>query len=169
MAEGPETDRPDELEARSVDSVEEAGSPGQPNETSTKAELVSAFESHSGPLPNRQWFEAIESLYPGTTEIIAKDYADEREHQRRLQAEALKIDEGSLKAFSDYQLLRLRIVGLLAGFLALAGLALIVFDKPIYGFVLLVAEIAGVVLAFFGRRQQIDNGAESAESIDSPI
>lgn len=81
----------------------------------------------------------------------------------------MTIDKASLKAFSDYQLLRLRIVGFLAAFLALAGLALIVFDKPIYGFVLLVAEIAGVVLAFFGRRQQADNGAEDTESIDSPI
>jgi hypothetical protein len=48
-------------------------------------------------------------------------------------------------------------------------LALIVFDKPIYGFVLLVAEIAGVVLAFFGRRRELDDGAETAESIDGPI
>ncbi len=165
MAEEPEIDRTDELEPRSVDSLEEADDPGQPNETSTKAELVAAFESHSGPLPNRQWFEAIETLYPGTTEIIVKDYADERDHQRRMQEEALTIDNASLKAFSDYQLLRLRIVGFLAAFLALAGLALIVFDKPIYGFVLLVA---GVVLAFFGRRQQVDNGAEDTESIDSP-
>lgn len=86
-----------------------------------------------------------------------------------MQEEALRIDKASLKAFSDYQLLRLGIVGFLAAFLALASLALIVFDKPIYGFVLLVAEIGGVVLAFFGRRQQADNGAEDTESIDSPI
>jgi uncharacterized membrane protein len=169
LAEEPEIDRPDELEARPVDSLEEAPNPGQPNETSTKAELVAAFESHSGPLPNRQWFEAIESLHPGTTEMIIKDYADEREHQRQMQREALRVDEGSLNAFSDYQLLRLKIVGFLAAFFALSGLALIIFDKPIYGFVLLVAEIAGVVLAFFGRRRQLDDDAEDAESIDDPI
>jgi hypothetical protein len=170
LADEPENDGPGRLEARPADSsVAHSAEPGQLSEAPSEAELVAAFESHSGPLPNRHWFEAIERLHPGATEMIVKDYTDEREHQRQMQKEALRVDEGSLAAFSDYQLLRLKIVGTLAAFFALSGLALIVFDKPIYGFVLLVAEIGGVVLAFFGRRRKLDDGVENAESIDGPV
>jgi hypothetical protein len=135
----------------------------------SEAELVAAFESHSGPLPNRQWFEAIERLHPGATGMIIKDYTDERQHQRAMQMEALRVDQGSLDAFSRYQLLRLKIVGALAAFFAISGLALILFDKPIYGFVLLIGEIAAVVLAFFGRRRKADDGPDSGESETGPI
>lgn len=51
----------------------------------------------------------------------------------------------------------------MAGFLALAGVALIFFDKPVYGFVLLAAEIAAIVAAFFGRRRFDDEHQEESQ------
>jgi hypothetical protein len=158
-----------ELEARFPDSVGEV-EPGQlEGLPESEAEFVAAFESHSGPLPNRQWFEAVERIHPGATAMIIKDYTDERAHQRQMQMEALRVDEGSLGAFARYQLVRLGIVGALAALFALSGFALIVFDKPIYGFVLLVGEIAAVALAFFGRRRDADDGTEGEGLEAGPI
>lgn len=170
MADEPESNDAGELEAQPPDSVDEVIGPDQlEGSPQSKAELIAAFESHSGPLPNRHWFEAIERLQPGTTAMIVKDYTDEREHQRQMQKEALRVDEASLDAFAGYQLVRLKIVGALAAFIALSGLALIVFDKPIYGFVLLIGEIAGVVLAFFSRRRNAEEGSEDGDSETGPI
>jgi hypothetical protein len=124
--------------------------------------------SHSGPLPGIPWFEAVERLAPGSAEKIVDDFTEERKHQRALQKEALIIDARNLDAFSTYQRLRLVIVGLLAGFIAIAGVALILLDKEVYGLVLLVGEIAGMVLAFFGRRKSVEEGADS-EDIEGPL
>lgn len=124
--------------------------------------------SHSGPLPGIPWFEAVERLAPGSTEKIVDDFTEQRVHQRALQREALQIDAKNLDAFSGYQYLRLVIVGLLAGFIAIAGVALILLDKEIYGLVLLVGEIAAMVLAFFGRRQSVEDGADS-EGVEGPL
>jgi hypothetical protein len=124
--------------------------------------------SHSGPLPGVPWFETVERLAPGSTEKIIDDFTEQRKHQRELQREALRIDAKNLDAFSGYQHLRLVIVGLLAGFIAVAGVVLILLDKEVYGLVLLVGEIAAMVLAFFGRRRSIEDGADF-EGVDGPI
>jgi len=149
LPEEPDSQEIDALDAEEVDGVVDPGGPEE-------AELIAAFEAHSGPLPNAQWFGALEQIQPGVTDAIVRDYTDERSHQRTMQKEALRIDESSLNQFSRYQLARLLIAGGLAAFLAIAGVALIFFDQPIAGFVLLVAEIAGLVLAFFGRQQTVD-------------
>jgi hypothetical protein len=135
----------------------------------TDHELVAAYEAHSGPLPNRQWFAGVERLHQGATAEIIKDYTDERQHQRVMQQKALEVDQSSLDAFAAYQLTRLRIVGSLAALIAIAGVALIFADKPLAGFVLLIGEIAGMVLAFFGRRKEVDDGAEDPDSEIGPI
>ena len=153
-----EPDSPQEIDplAEEVDGIIDA-------DEQSEAELVAAWEAHSGPLPNARWFEALEQIQPGVTEAIVRDYTEEREHQRRMQAEALRIDEQSLGQFSRYQFARLLIAGGIAAFLAIAGVALIFFHEPIAGFILLVAEITGLVLAFLGRRRDIDDGADEDE------
>jgi hypothetical protein len=140
--------------------------PGPAAEEGLTAEYMEY--THSGPLPGIPWFEAVERLAPGSTEKIVDDFAEQRKHQRVLQKEALQIDAKNLDAFSGYQHLRLVIVGLLAGFIAVAGVALILLDKEIYGLVLLVGEIAAMVLAFFGSRQNVENGADS-EEVEGPL
>jgi hypothetical protein len=107
-------------------------------------------------------------LPPGSAEKIIDDFTEQQKHQRKMQREALQIDAENLAAFSGYQHLRLVIVGLLAGFIAIAGVALILLDKEVYGLVLLVGEIAAMILAFFGRRQSIEDGADS-ESVERPV
>jgi hypothetical protein len=132
-------------------------------EISSEAEFVAAaFEAHSGPMPSQRWLEAAEKLHPGATKIILEDFQAERDHQRDIQVKSLQLDQENLKEFSGYQRLRLLIVGGLAGFLAVAGVALIFSGKPVSGFVLLASEIAAIVAAFFGSRRldstSIDEG-----------
>jgi hypothetical protein len=35
---------------------------------------------HSGPLPDEQWFQAVEPLHRGATEMLLTDYRNQREH-----------------------------------------------------------------------------------------
>lgn len=104
-------------------------------------------------MPSQRWLEATETLYPGATKIILSDYQEERVHQRNMQVKSFQLDQENLKYFVSYQRLRLLIVGGLAAFVAVAGVALIFADKPVSGFVLLAGEIAAIVAAFFGRRR----------------
>jgi hypothetical protein len=123
-------------------------------EISSETEFVAAaFEAHSGPMPSQRWLEAAEKLHPGATKIILDDFQAERVHQRDIQTKSLQLDQENLREFSGYQRLRLIIVGGLAGFLAVAGVALIASGKPVSGFVLLAGEIAAIVAAFFGSRR----------------
>jgi hypothetical protein len=173
LAPGEATPGSEELERRVREEIEaekaidgEEVAPDADSEGGLSAEYMEY--SHSGPLPGIPWFEAVERLAPGSTEKIVDDFTEQRKHQRALQDEALRIDAKNLDAFSAYQHLRLVIVGLLAGFIAIAGVALILLDKEMYGLVLLVGEIAAMVLAFFGRRQSAEQGAES-DRVEGPL
>jgi hypothetical protein len=89
--------------------------------------------------------------------MVLQDFTDERRHQRQLQSKALDLDAVVVKDFTRYQMARLVIAGGLALFVAAAGIALIFFDKGVYGFVLLIAELAGLVGVFlYGRGSDAD-------------
>jgi hypothetical protein len=145
---------PDEAADLTVPEVEELAAPqaSPVRPIPSDPEFVTAYEQHSGPMPGHRWLEKVEALHPGATELMLNDFAEERQHQRMLQAKAVELDDRNLQAFSEYQTLRLKIAGAVAVFFAVAGLALIFFNKPIQGFVLLVSEIAVLVLALYGRR-----------------
>lgn len=90
----------------------------------------------------------MEAIQPGATEIILRDFTEERQHQRRMQERAFRLDKEVFSEFSSYQKTRLWIAGSLALFLAAGGLALILLDKEVYGFILLIAEIASLAAVF---------------------
>lgn len=110
--------------------------------------FATRYKAHSGPLPDQEWFSGLEAIHPGATEIILRDFTEERQHQRRMQEQAFGLDSKVFSEFSRYQRTRLWIAGGLALFLAISGLTLILLDKAVYGFVLLVAEITGLVGVF---------------------
>jgi hypothetical protein len=123
------------------------------NQPESEAEVQSGvfaahYKAHSGPLPAQEWFAGLEAIHPGATEIILRDFTEERQHQRRMQERAFGLDSDVFSEFSRYQKTRLWIAGGLALFLAVGGLALILLDKAVYGFVLLIAEITGLVGVF---------------------
>jgi len=133
--------RPSEVEATPTNTPE--------SEAEVQPGVFAAqYRAHSGPLPDQAWFAGLEAIHPGATEIILRDFTEERQHQRRMQEQAFGLDSKVFAEFSRYQKTRLWIAGGLAFFLAVAGLALILLDKAVYGFVLLIAEITGLVGAF---------------------
>lgn len=144
--------RPEDLDETAEAAERPSSPPGV--EVSSEAEFIAAaFETHSGPMPSQRWLEGAEKLHVGATKILLDDFQQERAHQREMQAQSLQLDKENLREFASYQRLRLLIVGGLAGFLAIAGVALIFAGKPISGFALLAGEIAAVVAAFFGRKR----------------
>jgi hypothetical protein len=128
--------------------------------------FAAEYKSHSGPLPSQDWLTAVEALHPGATEMVLQDFTDERSHQRQMQTKALELDAVVVKDFTHYQMARLLIAGGLALFVAAAGIALILLDKGVYGFVLLIAELAGLVGVFlYGRRSEADQDFDVDELI----
>lgn len=110
--------------------------------------FAAQYKAHSGPLPDQDWFAGMEAIHPGATEIILRDFTEERQHQRRMQERAFGLDTQVFSEFSRYQKARLWIAGGLALFIAAGGLALVLLDKAVYGFILLIAEIASLAAVF---------------------
>lgn len=127
--------------------------------------VLSQYE-HSGPLPDEHWFQTVEQLHPGATEMLLTDYRDQREHSRDMEKRSLALDDKTLSGFIRYQMNRLWIAGSLAGLVAVAGIVLIAVGLPIVGLIFLVAEIAALVAAFFGMRRSSDPPSEDAGSAD---
>jgi len=126
----------------------EAASSGDTEGEPQAGVFAAQYKAHSGPLPDQEWFAGLEAIHPGATEFILRDFAEDRQHQRRMQERAFRLDTEVFSEFSSYQKTRLWIAGGLALFLAAGGLALILLDKAVYGFVLLIAEIAGLAGVF---------------------
>lgn len=110
--------------------------------------FAARYRAHSGPLPDQEWFARLEAIHPGATEIVLRDFTEERQHQRRMQEKAFGLDSDVFSEFSRYQKTQLLVAGGLVLFLAAGGLSLILLDKAVYGFVLLIAEITGLVAVF---------------------
>lgn len=160
----------DDVEPDDAEEVDgEAVDPPDPGSEEEQLQIYQEFSSHSGPLPAASWLEAAEKLHPGATKEIVQDYTAERAHQRKLKDKAVELDGRSLETFVSYQRLRLLVAAALALFIAAGGLALIFAGKPEAGFVLLVAEIATLVLAFYGisRRKGPDYEEPPEESDES--
>jgi hypothetical protein len=153
-----------DLERREQDVEADGDRQGQP----PGGMLAAQYKSHIGPLPDQDWFAGLEAIHPGATEIILRDFAEERTHQREMQERAISLDALVFSEFSHYQRSRLWMAGGLALFLATGGLALIFFDKAIYGFVLLVSEIAVLVGVFLAQRilEEDDLDALDDEDLD---
>lgn len=117
-------------------------------------------------MPDRDWFAGLEAIHPGSTEIILRDFTEERQHQRRMQERAFGLDKEVFSEFSSYQKTRLWIAGGLALFLATGGLALILLDKAVYGFVLLTAEIASLAAVFLVGRAIDDDGLDDLDDLN---
>ncbi|HEY6730839.1 MAG TPA: hypothetical protein VI039_07435 [Solirubrobacterales bacterium] len=112
-------------------------------------------------MPSVEWFTAVERLHPGATELILHDFVEERHHQRAMQKEVLTLDASLSREVVNFQNRRIGVAGALALFLALCGLALILLDRALYGFVLLVAEIATLVGVFTAQRVRAIEAVEA--------
>lgn len=139
---------------------------GAEPEQSPEGIFAAQYKSHSGPLPDQDWFAGLEAIHPGATEVILRDFTEERVHQRKMQEKAIDLDAHVFSEFSRYQRSRLWIAGGLALFLAAGGLALIFFDKAIYGFVLLVSEIAVLTGVFLARRVSEEDDLDDLDDED---
>jgi uncharacterized membrane protein len=159
-----------DLEPREVDLDQSPGPGGrrlpQGPDEAEQGFFAAEYRSHSGPLPSQEWLASVEALHPGSTGIILKDFADERQHQRAMQVKAMDLDSRVVKDFTRYQIQRLWIAGALALFLATAGIALILLDKEIYGFVLLIAEVTGLLSVFLLNREHDDDIDELLAEIE---
>lgn len=140
---------PRNLERRAGE-VEATSSSDPQSETNAQGAGVFAaqYKAHSGPLPDQDWFAGVEAIHLGATEIILRDFTEERQHQRHMQERAFGLDAEVFSEFSRYQKTRLWIAGGLALFLATGGLTLILLDKAVYGFILLIAEITSLAAVF---------------------
>lgn len=140
---------PQDLERRAAEVEAVPGKDPQTDAGGQGAGVFAAqYKTHSGPLPDQEWFAGLEAIHPGATEIILRDFTEERQHQRRMQERAFGLDTEVFSEFSRYQKTRLWIAGGLALFLAAGGLALILLDKAVYGFILLIAEITSLAAVF---------------------
>lgn len=162
--------RSSDLERRGAD-LDQSPDPGTPKlpeeaDQAIGGVFAAEYRSHSGPLPSKEWLAEVEALHPGSTEIILKDFADERQHQRFMQMKAMDLDSRVVQDFTRYQMQRLWMAGALALFLATAGIALILLDKEIYGFVLLIAEVAGLLGVFFANRDSDEDLDELLAEIE---
>lgn len=128
--------------------------------------FAAQYKSHSGPLPDHDWFAGLEAIHPGSTEIILRDFTEERGHQRKMQEKAIALDAEVFSEFSRYQRTRLWLAGGLALFMAAGGLALIFFDKAIYGFVLLIGEIVALAGVFLARSISDDDDLDELDDED---
>lgn len=155
-------DQPEDSERDLPNAVrpDEVLEPEDPQELPT--EVVISQSQYAGPLPHEQWFEAVERVHQGATELILQDYRDQREHERHMEEESLAFDRESFRAFARYQTFRLVIVGVLATLLTCGGIVLAVAGEPLWGLAVLVAEIAGLVLAFYGVRNRTQGGEEES-------
>lgn len=115
-----------------------------------------------GSLPSKEWLARMEQLRPGATEIILRDFTEERRHQREMQRRAIELDAAVVRDQSRYQNRRLLIAGILALVLIGAGFVMVLLNKTVYGFALLVAEISTLVAAFLARRAWL-GGPEERE------
>lgn len=84
--------------------------------------------------------------------MILRDFAEERQHQREIQRRALDLDGSVIRDYGRYQRHRLWLAGCLAFFVLFCGLTLILLDKALYGFTLLVGEIAVLAGVFLTQR-----------------
>lgn len=126
--------------------------------------LAAHFRSHSGPLPSQEWLSAAEEIHPGATEIILRDFREERRHQREMQRKGIELDAAVVRDLGRYQHRRLLVAAALTFFLTACGLALILLDKALYGFVLLIAEITTLIGVLWTDRRD----EESPQHVDSP-
>lgn len=119
--------------------------------------IVVATERTTGPLPSKDWLDAAEQHYRGVTKALVDDYIAEREHARGLLREAMAIDQMSVRGFGEYQRSQLVAATAIVLVIALGGVVLALDGKSLYGFALLVFEVAGLVLAFlYGRARSGD-------------
>src|ERR1700733_1259104 len=102
--------------------------------------------AHSGPLPDQSWFQAVEQLHSGATELMLNDYRVQREHERDMEVRSFELDRESFRAFARYQTLQLVAVALIAVLIASGGIVLVAAGKSVAGLAVLVGEIAALVL-----------------------
>jgi hypothetical protein len=129
--------------------------------------LTAEHRTHIGPLPDQDWLSAVEAIHPGATAIILRDYTEEHQHQRRVEEREIGLDAESFSAFNRYQRSRLWVAGGIAVFLASGGLALMLLDKAIYGFVLLIAEITSLAAVFLVLEAMADDGLDELDAEES--
>lgn len=114
--------------------------------------LAAQIMSHSGPLPSPEWLAEMEELHPGAVEMILRDFTEERQHLREMQRKGVELNATVARDLGSYQNRRLLVAGGLSFFLATCGLVLILLDRALYGFVLLVAEISTLVAVILAQR-----------------
>jgi uncharacterized membrane protein len=114
--------------------------------------LAAQIRSHRGPLPSPEWLAEMEELHPGAVEMILRDFTEERRHLREMERKGIELNTSVAQDLGSYQSRRLSIAGGLAFFLVACGLALILLNKALYGFVLLVAEISTLVAVIMAQR-----------------
>jgi uncharacterized membrane protein len=108
--------------------------------------------SHASPLPSHEWFAQLEQIHPGTAAMILRDFTEERDHQRDIQRRAIDLDAAIVRDYGRYQRHRLWLAACLAFFVLFCGLGLILLNKALYGFTLLVGEIAVLAGVFLTQR-----------------
>lgn len=124
--------------------------------------MLVAMERTTGPLPSKDWLDAAEAHYPGVTKALVDDYIADREHARELLRQAAVFDQTGFHRFAAYQRSQLVAATAIVLVIALGGVVLALDGKSLYGFALLVFEVAGLVLAFlYGRARSGDRPSPS--------
>jgi hypothetical protein len=127
--------------------------------------ILVAMEHTTGPLPSKDWLDGVERHYPGVTKALVDDYLAERETLRDLLHRAAHFDETTFERYTDYQSSQLRAATVIVLLIAAGGIVLALDGKSLYGFALLVFEVAGLVLAFlYGRSRSGDRPPPDADA-----
>jgi hypothetical protein len=139
-------------------------SPAWPGQASFGA-IVVAMEQTTGPLPSAEWLDAVEKHFPGVTKALVEDYLAERKTGRELLHRAADFDETSFGKFARYQYGQLWTATALALVISVGGIVLALAGKSLYGFALLVFEVAGLLLAFlYGRARDGESPPPAGDS-----
>lgn len=131
--------------------------------------VLVAMQQTTGPLPPAEWLEAAERHHPGVTETLVQDYLAERENARELLRRTAALDHASFEQFASYQRSQLLAATTIVLVIAAGGIVLALAGKSLYGFALLVFEVAGLVLAFLSGRTRDGEQPPSEEGGEGSV
>lgn len=151
-----ESDEPatGELDALPAEAIDGEPVPDERPATTRQALREVYFQETHSPFPDQAWLRAAEELSPGTTNELVNDFLQERKHFRAMDRKAAKLDERSVETFVEYQNAQLRLAGGIAILVIVAAVVLTLVGEPLYGFALVLAELAGLASVFLLQRRR---------------
>nr|WP_255492142.1 DUF2335 domain-containing protein [Cetobacterium sp. 2A] len=106
-------------------------------------------EAYQGPLPHPDLLKKFEDITPGAAERILLMAEKEQQHRHQLENEILIKESENIKNEIELKGRGLIFGFLLALLIIIAGVYLLIFNKSLEGFSLILGSIAMIITPFF--------------------